>query len=108
MANRKLAKGGAVHDIVRPVSTPPKPVDTALVERVAVAITRAASVVPWRADCLRQATAANRWLMRAGISTEIRLGAFKDEQGQLNAHAWLLCGGNVLIGGAVEQFQEFD
>jgi hypothetical protein len=107
LANRRLARGASPEEIVRPPSGQMAHPDPALIARVGWAIPRAAAVVPWRSDCLRQATAARRWLGQAGIPTEIRLGARKDEAGRFHAHAWLICEGEVLIGGSIEAFQPF-
>jgi hypothetical protein len=107
LANRRLARGASPTDIVRIATAPQAEPDPALIARVGWAIPRAAAVVPWRSDCLRQATAARRWLGQAGIAAEIRLGARKDEAGRFHAHAWLICQGEVLIGGSIEEFQPF-
>jgi hypothetical protein len=79
-----------------------------LVDRVAWAIPRAAAVVPWRADCLRQAEAARHWLGRHGITSELRLGARKTETGTLDAHAWLVCGDRIITGGAIDRYAVFE
>lgn len=106
-ANRRLAGGQEGQPIARHASRDDPPPAEAVVDRVAWAIPRAAAVVPWRADCLRQAEAARRWLSRYGITAEIRLGARKDANGRLDAHAWLLCGARVVTGGKVCEYQEF-
>jgi hypothetical protein len=78
-----------------------------LVGRIAWAIPRAAAVVPWRADCLRQAEAARHWLDRRGMASEVRLGVRKTEAGGIEAHAWLLCGRKIVTGGDPKLFEEF-
>lgn len=78
-----------------------------LVERIAWALPRAANIVPWRADCLRQAEAGRRWLERHGIEAEIRLGARKNDQGQPEMHAWLVAGGRVVTGGDISSYTPF-
>lgn len=60
-------------------------------QRIAWAISAAASRVPWRSDCLLQVMAANRWLRRIGIHPQFNLGVSKDRFGQFKAHAWLTC-----------------
>lgn len=107
LASRHLARGGRPGALLAPLPPSAATPDPALIARVGRAVPRAAAVVPWRADCLRQATAARRWLHCAGIATEIRLGARKDEAGRFHAHAWLVCGGEVLIGGSIDAFQPF-
>lgn len=58
---------------------------------IAWAIAAAAARVPWRADCLVQALAADRWLRRRGFAPEFFLGVTKDNCGRLLAHAWIRC-----------------
>ena len=107
IANRRLAKSVPTQKVLKPNSTLSEPTDNPkLLNRVARAIPRAAVVVPWRADCLRQAAAANRWLARFNIQTEIRIGVRKDADGEFRSHAWLCHQGEVLIGGAIEDFSE--
>ncbi|MEE4316380.1 MAG: lasso peptide biosynthesis B2 protein [Erythrobacter sp.] len=80
---------------------------TRLVERVAWALPRAASVVPWRSDCLRQAEAGRRWLGRHGIKSEIRLGARSHSAGLPEMHAWLIVAERVVTGGDISPFTPF-
>lgn len=49
-----------------------------------------------------QALAAKLWLDRRGLETQMRLAAAKAEDGGLDAHVWLLCGGSVVTGGPLE------
>ena len=69
-----------------------------LVDRVSWAIGVAACRVPWRSDCLVRARAAQRWLARKGIPTEMFIGVRKD-RGSFEAHAWLLHDGKTVTGG---------
>ncbi len=75
-----------------------------LVEQVAFAIPRVAHRVPWRADCLVQALAGERWLRRRGVAAQIVIGVRKDDLGALDAHAWLEAGGHVVTGGDIAPF----
>jgi hypothetical protein len=52
------------------------------------------------ATCLTQALAAQVLLSRAGHSSRVEIGVAKDEKHQFQAHAWLVLGDRVLIGGA--------
>ena len=72
----------------------------ALVDRVAFAIPRAGRRVPWRADCLVQALAAQHWLRRRGIATTLFVGVRKDQE-DFAAHAWLMAGDRMVTGGQV-------
>ena len=75
-----------------------------LVKRVATAMPRAASRVPWRSDCLVQALAAERWLGRYGVAADLCIGARKDEHSQFHAHAWLKVGDVVVTGGDIRAY----
>ena len=52
----------------------------------------------WQATCLVQAVAAQLMLKRRGISGTIYLGAIKDKENKLLAHAWVRCGCEILTG----------
>lgn len=105
-AQRRL-RGMSAIEIRGTVPLQPVPSADPILDRVAWAIRSAAAVVPWRSDCLRQAEAARHWLGRHGITTELRLGARKNEHGHLDAHAWLLCGERVVTGGNIDRYREF-
>ena len=72
-----------------------------LVERVAFAIPRAGARLPWRADCLVQALAAQNWLGRHGVATVLVIGARKPTPDQFEAHAWLKVGERIVTGGDI-------
>jgi hypothetical protein len=65
--------------------------------RAAWAVRSAARVVP-RATCLAQALAMQRMLARRGRSSKMEVGVARNHKG-LEAHAWLVCDGEVVIGG---------
>jgi hypothetical protein len=72
--------------------------------RLSWAVAAVARHVPWRADCLIQAMAANRWLRRYGIMPDFFVGVDKEAGGALLAHAWLMCGDRLLTGPGYERF----
>lgn len=78
--------------------------DTALIEQVAHVIPRVADRVPWRSDCLPQAMAAQRWLIRRGIATSIVIGVERSQGGDFLSHAWLQYGDRIVTGGDVAKF----
>lgn len=80
----------------------------ALVERVAYAIPRVAARLPWRAACLVQAVAASRWLSRAGVANSIVIGVRRNSEENIDGHAWLMAGTQVVIGGDVSPYQRLD
>jgi hypothetical protein len=63
--------------------------------------------VPWKGTCLVQALAAQRWLARRGIASEIVLGARKTRDKSIDAHAWLKAGDRIVVGGDLEGYQPF-
>lgn len=75
-----------------------------LVDKVAFAIPRAAERVPWRADCLVQALAGERWLRRHGIAAQVVIGVSRHAAAPLDAHAWLEAGGRVVTGGDIAAY----
>ena len=80
------------------------PNQAALVERVAFVIPRVAACLPWRADCLVQALAANRWLGRHGVATTLTLGVPRDKPAEFEAHAWLSAGTRIVTGGDISGY----
>ena len=83
------------------------PEEERLVERVAYVIPRVAARVPWRADCLIQAHAAQRWLTSAGITSDLHFGVPKVKPPVFEAHAWLTVGDRVVTGGDIRHFTPF-
>ena len=76
----------------------------ALIGWIAYVIPRAAHRMPFRADCLVQALAAQRWLAAHGIGSSIVIGAERPADGPFAAHAWLECGTSVITGGETRQY----
>lgn len=79
---------------------------TAILERIAYIIPAMGSRVPWKSDCLVQALAAHRWLARAGIVSDVCIGARNDQSG-FEAHAWLRVGERIVTGGDISSYSEF-
>jgi len=61
---------------------------------------RAASRCVPGASCLTQALAAQVLLAQSGYDSRIEIGVTKDEQRRFRAHAWVVCGDEIVIGGA--------
>jgi hypothetical protein len=61
---------------------------------------RATSRYVPRATCLTQAVAAQVLLAESGYDSRIEIGVTKDEHRQFRAHAWVVCGEEIVIGGA--------
>ena len=76
-----------------------------LIDRVSFAVPRMGSRVPWRADCLVQALAAQNWLGGHGVMTAVVIGVRTGAPSNLEAHAWLMAGDRVVTGGEVDAYQ---
>ncbi len=74
-------------------------------DEIAFFINRMAARVPWRADCLVQALAGQRWLAQAGIASEIVVGTARREDGSFASHAWLRQQGRIVLGGDISTFR---
>jgi len=73
-----------------------------LAARVGRAVAAASACVPGGRNCLVRAIAVQRMLSGLGLPSELRIGASKSPAGQLAAHAWVECVGEIVIGGAFE------
>lgn len=51
------------------------------------------------ATCLTQAVAAQALLDHSGFPSQVQIGVAKDELRRLHAHAWVVCQGQVVLGG---------
>lgn len=82
-------------------SLPPDPASAPVLDRaraVARRVGRVADRLPWRSSCLVRAVALRLLLERRGISGAIiRFGVRKKDKA-LEAHAWLILKGTILIG----------
>jgi len=75
--------------------------------RVAWAITAAAARFLAPMTCLTKALATDTMLRRKGLASELRLGVRRgDGADPLEAHAWVECGGDVVIG-EIEDLPEY-
>lgn len=68
-----------------------------VVRRTRWAIQHAAHRLPF-AKCLPQAMAAQTLLGLQGYASTIRIGVRRKDDGQIGAHAWLLCGDEIVVG----------
>ena len=72
--------------------------DQASIRQVVWAVTVASRYVP-AATCLTQALATQVLLCRRGHPASLRIGVARSEAGEFQAHAWVECQGEVVIGG---------
>lgn len=61
------------------------------------AVRAAARHIP-RATCLTQALAMQRLLAFAGRSADLQIGVAKDARSGFEAHAWVECEGDIVVG----------
>ncbi len=71
--------------------------------RVAWGVAAAARLVPY-ASCLTQAISGQYILARQGNASKIRIGIERDTGTQLKAHAWLMSGNHIVLGGSINGF----
>lgn len=76
----------------------------ATAQRIGWFIARVALRLPWRSDCLIQAMAAQKWLIRKNIPTRIVIGVDKTKGEGFLAHAWLRLGDTIITGGNIENY----
>ena len=89
-----------------PTPGPEADADEAELGRVGWAIPRAARFVPM-ASCLTQALAAQYLLARRGVASRIRIGVTQEPDGSFLAHAWLLSGGRIVVGGTSQSLARY-
>ena len=74
------------------------------IEAITFLLPRIGARLPWRSDCLVQALAAQRWLATYYIASKIEIGVRRDANSKFLAHAWLIQGGKVVLGGETRDF----
>ncbi len=96
-----LGQAGAVDTLV---SEPPNGDRPLIIDRVAFVVPRIAPLMPFRSDCLIQATGAQSWLADEGIASRIVIGVERPHDKPFGAHAWLEHDGKVITGGDISQY----
>ncbi|RUX20249.1 lasso peptide biosynthesis B2 protein [Mesorhizobium sp. M2A.F.Ca.ET.042.01.1.1] len=71
--------------------------------RVAWGVAAAARLVPG-ASCLTQALAGQYLLARQGNASNISIGIERGTGSELRAHAWLMSGNHIVLGGSINGF----
>lgn len=82
-------------------STPPRAPSFAVAPtpaEIAQAVERARRGVPGIYKCLPTAYAGHLLLHHHGYTSTIQVGVSRDAKGEVEAHAWLVCDGRILIG----------
>lgn len=85
-------------DTVRRVSARVARGTAGSVEQLVWAVKTVSRYLP-RATCLTQALAAQALLARSGFPSQVEIGVAKDDLQRLQAHAWVVCYGQVVLGG---------
>ncbi len=83
-----------------------EPASMAEMRKTAWVVTAASRIVPG-ATCLTQAIAGQHILSRYGKSSEIRIGVHQRSIFKPDAHAWLISGRHIVLGGAAKDFPQF-
>lgn len=65
--------------------------------RLGTVVTSVSRHTPWNSNCLAQAITGKLMLRRRGLPSTLYMGVFK-EGTTMEAHAWLRCGDQVLLG----------
>lgn len=76
-------------------------------DRIAWAVMAAGRYAPGRATCLVEALAVEALLARRGYPARLRVGVAREEDGRLQAHAWVESGGRVVIGGSETALERY-
>ena len=77
----------------------------AIAEKIRLATMRASRFVPFRSVCMDQAMAGVILLKKHRIPCTLFLGVRKREEGNgLDAHAWVVCGDKIVLGGQKSLF----
>jgi hypothetical protein len=74
--------------------------------RIAWAVRNTARLIP-KATCLTQALAGQVALSRRGLASRIKIGVIRSPEGALKAHAWLLSGHQIILGGNDHSVADF-
>lgn len=76
-------------------------------EQVVWAVSAASQRTFGPTTCLIEALAAQVVLAAQGHPARLHLGVARDEQGSVQAHAWVECRGRVVIGGSVRDTERY-
>ena len=69
-----------------------------LISRVQLAVARVHRYVPWNTECYTQALTAKYLLQKRGIPSLLTIGFKKDQNGEVQGHAWLTINEWVVTG----------
>ncbi len=69
-----------------------------VISRVQLAVARVHRYVPWNTECYTQALTAKYLLQQWGIPSILTIGFKKDQNGEVQGHAWLTINEWVVTG----------
>lgn len=76
-----------------------------IIEKISWAVTKISRYTPWNSRCFVQALTAQRLLYEQGLESTLYLGVCKSENdGKIDAHAWIRCGNMYVTGGNGDKF----
>jgi hypothetical protein len=78
-----------------------------LADQVVWAVTAASQRAPGWMTCLVRGLAVQAMLARRGYATRLHVGVGRGSQGELEAHAWVIGAGRILIGGTAAEVARF-
>lgn len=79
--------------------------DVDLIKKIGLAVTRVSKYTPWRCMCYEQGLIAKTILQLNGLESTLIFGVAKNNQAEIQAHAWLQCGSLIVVGG--ERIEKF-
>lgn len=81
-------------------------ISPAYLARMAWCVRHTARLVP-QASCLTQGLVLQTLLHRRGVASELKVGVRRDGPGELAAHAWVVVGDRVVLGGNARDLAPF-
>jgi hypothetical protein len=69
-----------------------------IVDGIVWAVTTASRYLPFEINCFPRALATHVLLRRRNMDTELKIGISKSKAEEIEAHAWVVCEGRVIMG----------
>ncbi|MBE0698701.1 MAG: lasso peptide biosynthesis B2 protein [Anaerolineaceae bacterium] len=80
------------------LSHPGKAENPGNLRRILEAVELSSRNMPFAATCLVRALTGQVLLLRSGYNSELRIGVARGSEGKMEAHAWIVYQGKVIIG----------
>jgi hypothetical protein len=88
----------SVYKLLRRLSRPGKSGNANDLRRIIEAVELSSRNMPFAATCLVRALTGQVLLLRNGYTSELRIGVARGAEGKMEAHAWIVYQGKVIIG----------